>query len=241
MARYFGLVPAAGFGRRFGGELPKQYQAVAGAPIITHAIAALLADARVESVFVVLSADDDRFARITWGARADRIIPLYCGGETRMASVYNGLIGCADAIDLDDWLLVHDAVRPCLAATDLARLMESIDDEGVGGLLAARVADTLKHDDGEGRVGRTIERTALWRALTPQMFRYGTLLRALGEGRAQDPSITDEASAVERLGMRPLLVAGAGTNIKVTLPEDIEFVSAWLRVQESFPSLKRSE
>ncbi len=240
MARYFGLVPAAGFGQRFGGELPKQYQTVAGAPIIAHAIGALLADARVESVFVVLSAGDDRFARIAWNADADRIIPLYCGGDTRMASVYNGLIGCAGAIDFDDWLLVHDAVRPCLAAVDLARLMDSIDDTEIGGLLAARVADTLKHDDGNRRVARTIERTALWRALTPQMFRYGTLLRALAGGHAQDSSITDEASAVERLGMHPRLVQGSGQNIKVTLPEDLAVVATWLHANATQQSKKRT-
>lgn len=233
MARYFGLVPAAGVGSRFGGELPKQYQDVAGTPLIAHSIAALLAEARIEAVFVVLSAHDERFARISWRADADRVVPLYCGGESRMTSVYNGLIGCADAIDLDDWVLVHDAVRPCLAAADLRRLIDAIDDAEVGGLLAVPVADTLKSDDGEGRVARTVERAALWRALTPQMFRYGTLLNALGAGRSQDPTITDEASAVERLGRRPRLIPGSGTNLKVTRPEDIAMVAAWLRAHRS--------
>ncbi len=233
MARYYGLVPAAGFGRRYGGVLPKQYLEIAGSPLIAHAIRGLLADVRVERVFVVLSADDHYFSRISWSLEADRVVPLYCGGESRTTSVYNGLIGCADAIDLDDWVLVHDAARPCLAAADVGRLIDALADSAVGGLLAARVTDTLKSDDGDGHVARTIDRSSLWRALTPQMFRYGTLLQALGAGHALDSTITDEASAVERLGLHPRLVPGAGTNIKVTHPEDLMLVSAWMRQHKS--------
>lgn len=228
MARYYGLVPAAGFGRRFGSELPKQYLEIAGSPLIAHAIRGLLADTRVERIFVILSADDHHFGRIAWQLEADRVVPLYCGGESRTTSVYNGLIGCADAIHLDDWVLVHDAARPCLTAADVTRLIDALGDSAVGGLLAARLTDTLKIDDGDGRVARTVDRSSVWRALTPQMFRYGTLLHALGAGQALDTTITDEASAVERLGLHPLLVPGAGTNIKVTHPEDLTMVSAWM-------------
>jgi 2-C-methyl-D-erythritol 4-phosphate cytidylyltransferase len=231
MERYFGLVPAAGSGRRLGGALRKQYLEVGGAPLIAHAIRALLADRRIDCVFVVLSADDERFKQIEWADDARRVVPLYCGGETRTISVYNGLVAAADAIDLDDWVLVHDAARPCLAPTDVANLIDAMSATEIGGLLASPVADTLKEDKGDGRVTRTVDRSSLWRALTPQMFRYGTLLHALGGGRAQDASITDEASAVERLGFHPRLIAGMSTNIKVTLPEDLALVAAWLNNQ----------
>ena len=228
MERYFGLVPAAGSGRRLGGELPKQYLNVGGAPLIVHAIRALLAEARIDSVFVVLGAEDSRFKQIDWGDVTQRVVPLYCGGETRTISVYNGLVACADVVDLDDWMLVHDAARPCLTPGDVARLMDAMTATEIGGLLAAPVADTLKEDNGDGRVARTIDRSSLWRALTPQMFRYGTLLQALGGGHAQNAAITDEASAVERLGFHPRLIAGMGTNIKVTLQEDLALVAAWM-------------
>ncbi len=229
MERYVGLVPAAGSGRRLGGELPKQYLEVGGSPLIAHAIRALLAEPRIDCVFVVLSNDDERFKRIEWGAATGRVVPLYCGGETRSISVYNGLVACADALDLNDWMLVHDAARPCLAPSDVARLIDAMTATEIGGLLAAPVADTLKQDDGDGRVARTVDRSSLWRALTPQMFRYGTLLQALGGGRAQDAAMTDEASAVERLGFHPRLIAGMSSNIKVTLQEDLALVAAWMQ------------
>jgi len=218
---YFALVPAAGAGSRFGAPRPKQYLDLAGRPLIAHAIAALLADPRIERVFVVLSPGDEEFGGIDFGALAGRIAPLYCGGVSRAASVANGLVAIGDVVDLDDWVLVHDAARPCVPAADVARLIDTLADDPVGGLLAVPVADTLKRAGADGHVDDTVDRGGLWRALTPQMFRYGTLMRAMGEGLMAGPVVTDEASAVERLGLRPRLIAGSAANLKVTLPEDL--------------------
>jgi 2-C-methyl-D-erythritol 4-phosphate cytidylyltransferase len=224
VTRHFGLIPAAGSGARFGGDRPKQYIDIDGRPLLWFAVRALLADARVDTVFVVLAPDDGAFRRNDWRAFGDRVAPLYCGGATRAESVRNGLICASDTIDLDDWVLVHDAARPCLEAVDLTRLIDALTGDDVGGLLAAPLADTLKRADANGRVAATEPREGLWRAQTPQMFRLGTLLRALDAAR----EVTDEAAAIEALGLKPKLVAGSAANIKVTYPEDVSVVAALL-------------
>jgi 2-C-methyl-D-erythritol 4-phosphate cytidylyltransferase len=183
-ARCVGLIPAAGQGARLGGERPKQYLELAGRPMVAHAAAALLAHPAVEVAFVVLAPDDERWATHDWSAFGDRLAPLWCGGATRRDSVLNGLIAMANVVDPEDWVLVHDAARPCLAREDLARLIEAVRDDDVGGILAVPLADTLK--------------------------------RAIG-GAAE---VTDEASAVEALGLRPRLVPGSARNLKVTFPGD---------------------
>jgi 2-C-methyl-D-erythritol 4-phosphate cytidylyltransferase len=223
-ARLFGLIPAAGAGSRLGGEVPKQYLEVRGKPLLWHAATALAADPRIDTVFVVLATDDERWSRCDWRAFSERLAPLFCGGATRAASVFNGLVALQSTLDLDDWVLVHDAARPCLAAGDLARLIDTLQDDEVGGLLAAPLADTLKRSGADARVIATEPRERLWRAQTPQMFRYGTLLRAL----ASDREVTDESAAVERLGLRPRLVAGSGGNVKVTYPDDLALAEALL-------------
>jgi 2-C-methyl-D-erythritol 4-phosphate cytidylyltransferase len=222
--RYFGLIPAAGSGARFGGSLPKQYGEIQGRTLLWFAARALLADSRVEMVFVVLAPGDVEFRRYDWSEFGDRVAPLYCGGATRAESVRNGLICASDSIDLGDWVLVHDAARPCLAREDLARLIDTLGEDPVGGLLAAPLADTLKRADAENRVVATEPREGLWRAQTPQMFRLGTLLRALDAA----PDVTDEAAAIEALGLKPQLVAGSAANIKVTYPEDVGTAAALL-------------
>jgi 2-C-methyl-D-erythritol 4-phosphate cytidylyltransferase len=215
-ARCVGLIPAAGQGARLGGERPKQYLELAGRPMVAHAAAALLAHPAVEVAFVVLAPDDERWATHDWSAFGDRLAPLWCGGATRRDSVLNGLIAMANVVDPEDWVLVHDAARPCLAREDLARLIEAVRDDDVGGILAVPLADTLKRADGADRIAATEPRAGLWLAQTPQMFRHGTLLRAIG-GAAE---VTDEASAVEALGLRPRLVPGSARNLKVTFPGD---------------------
>jgi 2-C-methyl-D-erythritol 4-phosphate cytidylyltransferase len=230
--RFFGLIPAAGSGARFGGGLPKQYAEIEGRSLLWFAVRALLADPRVETVFVVLAPGDDMFRRKDWSAFGERLAPLYCGGATRAATVRSGLICASDAIDLDDWVLVHDAARPCLARADLARLIDTLATDEVGGILAAPLADTLKRADADDRVAATEPRERLWRAQTPQMFRLGTLLRALDAAR----DVTDEAAAVEALGMKPRLVAGSAANIKVTYPEDVAMVAALLARDERSPT-----
>jgi len=213
------LIPAAGTGSRLGAALPKQYLEIAGRPLLYHALLALAQHSRIEQVFVVLAQGDDRFARYDWRELGERIKPLYCGGETRAASVFNGLLAARDTIAGSDWVLVHDAARPCLGREELDRLLGELEEDDIGGLLAVPVADTLKRANRELRVAATEPRDNLWLAQTPQMFRYRLLIEAL---RAADPArVTDEASAIEGLGLRPRLVMGDSRNIKVTFPEDL--------------------
>jgi 2-C-methyl-D-erythritol 4-phosphate cytidylyltransferase len=220
-ARHYGLIPAAGQGARLGGEAPKQYLDLSGKPMLAHAVRALLASPLIEVAFVVLSADDERYATHDWSAFGDRIAPLWCGGATRRDSVLNGLVAMANVVDPDDWVLVHDAARPCLARTDVERLIAAVGADDNGGILAVPLADTLKRADDDERIAATEPRERLWLAQTPQMFRYGTLLRALGAAAVA----TDEAAAVELLGLRPRLVPGSLRNLKVTYAEDVALAS----------------
>ena len=219
-ARYFALIPAAGSGSRMGSELPKQYLELAGAPMLQHAIKALCAHPKIEQVFVVLAADDAYFARYDWTPFDAKLRRLYCGGATRAASVLNGLHAIAPIVQPEDWILVHDAARPCLTQAHLNALIEELDDDEVGGLLAVPVADTLKRADAAARVIATAPRENLWQAQTPQMFRHGLLLRALEELGTDTP--TDEARAVEHLGLTPKLVACDASNLKVTYAQDLK-------------------
>ncbi len=188
--------------------------------MLWHAIRAVCVP-RVQSVFVVLAADDERFARYDWSAFAGRVQPLYFGGASRRDSVYNGLVAMSASVDPDDWVLVHDAARPCLGMRDVQNLMRECERDEIGGLLALPVADTVKEaakdEAGAVRVAATLDRAQIWLAQTPQMFRVGLLMQALHQGPA---TVTDEAAAIEALGLRPRLVAGSRDNLKVTYPED---------------------
>jgi 2-C-methyl-D-erythritol 4-phosphate cytidylyltransferase len=229
-AKAYALIPAAGTGTRVGAALPKQYLEVAGRPLLHYAVSTLARHPRIEQVFVVLTQGDERFARYDWREFGERVEPLYCGGTTRAASVFNGLLAARDTVDGADWVLVHDAARPCLARDELDRLFGELEDDETGGLLAVPVADTLKRANRETRVAATEPRDGLWLAQTPQMFRYRLLIEAL---RAADPAVaTDEARAVEGLGLKPKLVMGATTNIKVTFPEDLALAELLLGKQE---------
>jgi 2-C-methyl-D-erythritol 4-phosphate cytidylyltransferase len=215
------LVPAAGSGSRFAASQPKQYQLLSGKPLLWHAVAAL-ARAPVETVFVVLAPEDKVFATYDWSAFTGKIETLYCGGETRRDSVYNGLVAAMADVQADDWVLVHDAARPCLPPADLARLYEECRNDEIGGILALPIADTVKRagkdEGGAQRIAGTEDRNQLWLAQTPQMFRAGLLAQALRQAKG---TITDEASAVEQLGLKPRLVPGSRENLKVTWPEDL--------------------
>ena len=215
MSEFYALVPAAGSGSRMGGELPKQYLPLAGQPMIFHALNALCTNGDIGTVFVVLAPDDTLFHAYNWSRFGDKLQPLYCGGATRAESVLNGLL--ASELEPDDWVLVHDAARPCLTQAHLARLIGELRDDEVGGILAVPVADTLKRADGARRIARTENREGLWQAQTPQMFRTGLLLQALQAA----PQVTDEASAVEALGLHPRLVLSEPGNFKVTYPQDM--------------------
>lgn len=227
--RTFAVIPAAGTGSRFGGDTPKQYLPLNGAPLIRHTLQALLADVRIERIAVILAPDDT-----TWSAAclppqsAARISLVREGGATRADSVINGINWLKNNIQLDyeDWVLVHDAARPCLHPDQLACLIDTLVDDPIGGLLAIPVADTLKRADQATRVDATVDRRQLWQAQTPQMFRMGQLQHALSVG--DRTMMTDEASAIEQLGQRPRLVIGSLTNLKVTYPEDLALASVIL-------------
>ncbi|MCE9551312.1 MAG: 2-C-methyl-D-erythritol 4-phosphate cytidylyltransferase [Betaproteobacteria bacterium] len=222
MSEIFALVPAAGCGSRMGSELPKQYLPLAGQPMIYHALATLCASPDVSIAFVVLAPDDVHWHRYDWSLFGDKLQPLFCGGATRAESVLNGLM--AAELELDDWLLVHDAARPCLSHKQLACLIEALCNDEVGGILAVPVADTLKRADAECRIVHTENREGVWQAQTPQMFRVGLLLQALRTA----PNVTDDASAVEALGFHPKLVPSSSSNFKVTYPQDIELAELLL-------------
>jgi len=215
MTEFHALVPAAGFGARMGHELPKQYLPLAGQPMIAHALNTLCSCPEISTVFVVLTPDDKLFHTYDWSRFGDKLQPLFCGGNRRSDTVLNGLI--ASELEPDDWVLVHDAARPCLTQAHLAKLIAELRDDAVGGILAVPVADTLKRADDMGRIARTEDRAGLWQAQTPQMFRAGLLVQALQSA----PRVTDEASAIEALGLHPKLVPGEPTNFKVTYPQDL--------------------
>jgi len=223
MTDFYALVPAAGFGARMGGELPKQYLPLAGQPMIHHALDTLCSSAEITTVFVVLAPEDKQFGSYDWSRYGDKLQPLYCGGEMRSHTVLNGLI--ASELEPDDWVLVHDAARPCLTQTHLSKLIAELRDDKVGGILAVPVADTLKRADAQQRIEYTEPRAGLWQAQTPQMFRAGLLAQAL----QQSKSVTDEASAIEALGLKPKLVEGDSSNFKVTYPQDIKMAELILK------------
>jgi 2-C-methyl-D-erythritol 4-phosphate cytidylyltransferase len=223
----FALIPAAGSGSRAASAQPKQYASLAGRSMLWHAIRAVCVPP-VRTVFVVLAPDDQAFARQDWSAFGGRLEPLYCGGATRRDSVHNGLVASMDEVEADDWILVHDAARPCLSRADLEGLIRECEGDEVGGILALPVADTVKRG-GEGRILATEERSGLWLAQTPQMFRAGLLLQALRQARG---AVTDEASAVEQLGLKPKLVQGSRANLKVTWPEDLAIAESILKGRE---------
>ena len=189
MPRLFALIPAAGGGSRFGAATPKQYAMLAGAPVLTHTLARLRPGLPLDEIFVVLAAEDREFDRM--GPAIAGVTALRCGGETRASTVANALASIADRCANDDWLLVHDAARPCVPRDALMRLVEHLRDDAVGGLLAIPVADTLKRSDREAdapRVLATEPRAHLWQAQTPQMFRFGVLRRAFAARRKLDRS-----------------------------------------------------
>lgn len=220
---FHAVVAAAGRGARMGAETPKQYLAVAGATLLEHALAPLLAHPGLRRLVVVVAHGDRRFA--TLAPAADPRVSAVTGGATRAASVAAGLAALADT-DSRLPVVVHDAARPCLPAADLERLLDAATAPD-GALLAIPVHDTLKRDDGEDRVAATVDRTALWRALTPQAFPLGALRAAL-DAAADDAGVTDEAAAMERAGHAPRLVPGDPANVKVTSDGDVAVAAAIL-------------
>ena len=215
--RYLALLPAAGVGARMAAGCPKQYLTVAGQPMLRHAVAAFCASPLISHTYVVVSAEDGYIDEVLPAGLAG-VTVLRCGGDTRQASVTNGLRAMADRVDPDDWVLVHDAARCLIRPEWIRQLLAQCHDDEVGGLLALPLPDTLKASvPGQACVAATLPRQDKWLAQTPQMFRWGLLRLALQD---LDEQITDEASAVERLGHQPRLVPCSIENFKVTYPQD---------------------
>lgn len=213
------VIPAAGRGSRFGGDIPKQYLEVCGKPLIAHALEALLSHPRVAGAVVALAADDDRWPG--WEALAGKPVLRCIGGSERADSVLAALRALPATVDDAALVLVHDAARPNLRADDIERLIAAADIHPDGALLAAPVRDTLKRADAQSCVAATEPRDGLWRALTPQAFPRAALTSALERARDAGFVVTDEAMAMERTGARPFLVEGREDNLKVTTPADL--------------------
>jgi 2-C-methyl-D-erythritol 4-phosphate cytidylyltransferase len=226
--RYHVVIPAAGNGVRYGAPVPKQYLALAGKPVLQHAIDRMASSFPLSRICVVLAPNDCWFENLI--AKQGSLQALRCGGEGREESVRNAidaLIGVED----DDWIVVHDAVRPCIDLVASLRLKSELSDDPVGGLLAIPVSDTLKVANSDGRVLRSLPRESVWRAQTPQMFRFGVLRKAFENAGVE--RWTDEAGAIEALGLQPRIVLGSMCNVKITYPGDLDLAAAVLSAQES--------
>ena len=210
------IVPCGGSGARFGGHLPKQYLPLLDATVLHHTLAALEAVAAIEHVYVGVQPDDELARNIA--APFSRVSVLPSAGQTRSITVLQTLNSIRSHLSRDAWVLVHDAARPCVNPADIERLMTELQSHPVGGLLALPLTDTVKRVAGNAEVIETVDRSQLWRALTPQMFRGDTLAHAL----AAAPNATDESQAIEALGLSPKIIAGDASNLKITFPEDLQ-------------------
>lgn len=232
-ARYWAVVPAAGIGARMRGALPKQYLTLCGKCVIEHCLDRLTSHPKISGIVVALRQDDANgaklLARSAWNGK-----PLHCvvGGEQRCHSVLNALSRLADIAADDDWVLVHDAVRPCLRHSDMDKLINMLAGHPVGGLLGVPLSDTVKRVAADHRVIETVNRIELWRALTPQMFRLAALTRALTEAIERGIEITDDAAAVSLTGAVPVMIEGHADNIKITHSADLALAEWYLAQQE---------
>lgn len=230
MSQYHVLIPCAGNGSRMQSVAPKQYLPLNGKPILRHAIDIFEAMPIVSRIFIVIAAVDEYWSdELLQGCY--KTLVLTCGGDTRAASVYQGLQAMMTQENGDDWILVHDAARPGVDAKMVQRLIDAMQPADIGGLLALPLADTLKRADSSQHVSATISREALWQAQTPQMFKVGMLQQALMSSLDRQP--TDEAQAMEWAGHTPKLVLGDLKNLKITYPHDIAVVSALMQATES--------
>ena len=226
MAFFHVIIPAAGSGSRMGAEAPKQYLSLNGKPLIQHVLKMFEQATKIHTVHVILDAKDTHWRNSNIKISAKTQVH-YCGGDTRAATVLNGLNAIRAKVKDDDWVLVHDAARPGLTNRLLNELIKCLENDPVGGLLAIPLADTLKKSDSNNRVQATVPRKQLWQAQTPQMFRYATLKNALESFKGAP---TDEAEAVEALGLNPQLVMGELRNLKITYPQDLAALAALLNV-----------
>jgi 2-C-methyl-D-erythritol 4-phosphate cytidylyltransferase len=219
--RIWAIVPAAGIGHRFGSMIPKQYLNICGAPVLLHSINCLLRFDEFVKVIVVLHPDDKYWDDLDLGSsRVETVI----GGDERVDSVLNGLKMLEGIAEANDWVAVHDAVRPCLSYQDLRKLISELQNEEVGGLLASPIVDTLKKVNNRLEIMKTVDRDQIWSAMTPQIFRYSLLKEAISRQKKLRTPATDEAGAIEAIGLKPRIVQGEKTNIKITDATDLALV-----------------
>ncbi len=223
------IIPAAGIGSRMQSGVPKQYLQINNQTVLAHALTRLSAVAEVECVVVALHPRDSHWA--TLALQEGPRLTTCAGGDDRCRSVLNALAALQTRAQQDDWVLVHDAVRPCVTTGDICRLLGEVAEHPVGGLLAVPVSSTLKKAGADGNICATVDRTDLWQASTPQVFRYGLLRKTLTDAIAAGVLVTDEASALELAGFAPRLVRGRADNIKITFPEDLPLASLILQAQ----------
>jgi len=223
------VVPAAGKGLRMGADIPKQYLQIAGKPVLQHTLEIFVGHSQIAGVAVVIAADDRLWA--TLDGVLTRKLRVTTGGRERCHSVLAGIDALSEDANDRDWVMVHDAARPCLRGADIDRMIDELKTSPWGGILAIPVRDTLKRCNDAGEIEQTIDRAPLWRALTPQMFRLGLLRDAITAALAQDLFVTDEAQAIEAAGGIPRVVEGHADNIKITCPADVQLAEIYLRAQ----------
>ncbi len=227
--KYWAVVPAAGVGKRMNVDIPKQYLEIRGKTLIEHTLERLIAFTMLEKIVVVLSPDDEYAPNIA-ALKHDKVI-LADGGTERYHSVVNGLKTLAPLAAAADWIMVHDAARPCVRQSDLEWLVKCLAGHPVGGLLGLPVRDTMKRVQTDDLIVETVERSALWHAYTPQMFRFELLVSALNKAIQDKVPVTDEASAMEYSGHKPMMVEGHPDNIKVTCGPDLALASLYIEQQ----------
>ena len=228
---YWVVIPAAGVGKRMRADRPKQYLLLGGKSVIEHTLDRFSSHPAIKGMVVVLDANDRHWSALHVKGKTRLYTAI--GGPERCYSVLSGLEYLSTFAHLDDWVLVHDAVRPCLARQDLDTLIHALEDDSVGGILAVPVRDTIKRTNGERGITGTVDRQDLWHALTPQMFRLEVLRRAISHSLDEGIVVTDEASAIEHIGLTPRLVEGQASNIKITGPEDLALAEYYLNGTKS--------
>ena len=229
------VLPAAGIGRRMGSTIPKQYLTIDGAPLILHALRRLSAVSEIQKIIVVIHPEDNQWAKLQESIAEEfenRIITVM-GGDERYQSVLNGLTALTELAANDDWVLVHDAVRPCVRTSDIENLISKVSLHPVGGLLGSAVDNTLKKVGTDLTVIETVNRDSYWNALTPQMFRFAQLKASIQAVVVSGEHVTDEAAAMEVAGFKPIMVAGRKDNIKITVESDLLLASRILKNQAS--------
>lgn len=228
------VIPAAGIGTRMGGDRPKQYLQIAGKTVLEYTLDCFLNNDLISATYIAIAVNDSYWEASVSGKHEDLV--MVEGGQERCHSVFNALLHLMPEADEQDWVLVHDAARPCLRKDDITMLVNAMSDDAVGGCLAIPVKDTMKRSDQDDRVAETVDRSQLWHAQTPQMFRLGKLFHALKTALESNYMVTDEASAIELTGEQPMLIEGHTDNIKITRPDDLLLAEFFLQQQGRIPA-----